>query len=45
MHQIAESSGRSTASVLLDAIAETFGTDAVGRLLDAMETQAEAAPQ
>ncbi|EMI52192.1 hypothetical protein RSSM_06388 [Rhodopirellula sallentina SM41] len=42
LHLIAENSERSVASVVLDAIAETLGTDAAGRLLDALERQAEA---
>ncbi|MBB3209069.1 hypothetical protein FHS27_004905 [Rhodopirellula rubra] len=42
LHQITESGERSAASVLLDAIAETLGTDAAGRLLAALERQAEA---
>ncbi len=43
LHQIVGSNECSAASVLLDVIAETLGNDATGRILDALEREAEAA--
>ena len=43
LHQIVGNNERTVASVLLDVIAETLGNDATGRILDALEREAEAA--
>jgi hypothetical protein len=42
LHQIAESDERSVASALVDAVAESLGSDAVERLVAAVQKQAEA---
>ncbi|GAB5517224.1 hypothetical protein [Rhodopirellula baltica] len=41
LHLIAESSERDVMSVLVDAITETFGADAMDRLLPALEEQSK----
>jgi len=41
LHQIAESGERSVASALAEAIAETLGSDAVWKLVEAVESMAD----
>jgi len=41
LHQIAESGERSVASALAEAIAETLGSDAVWKLVEALESMAD----
>ncbi|MDV6031350.1 MAG: hypothetical protein F9B45_14865 [Phycisphaera sp. RhM] len=45
LHLIAESDERDIASVLVAAVAESLGGDAVGRFVDAVQEQAEAVRQ
>ncbi|WP_146580457.1 hypothetical protein [Neorhodopirellula pilleata] len=42
LHLIAESGERSVATMLVDLVAETLGTDAVGRLVEALNQRSVA---